>query len=292
MLSEHDRTPHRFRRRPKTARYRARVAMRPGGPGAELMNHLGASAALFTLRPGDLGLSSDLEQPSTLYHHADMQTIREAVASTFAGPVYYAVEVGEGEATERRGRLHVHIVAHRDDGPPHIRRNSERHKPVSDLRGLLEYLGKPPERYSPEAETDHKAAVILSDHRRAPQTRGFLRSASRTAWATAQHPEPNALSATFSLTNLPIAIWEGAYSLPVPKHGAHGRGPDLAPRLPSTGAVVRGLRGLQRLDRRAPRRPANTTAWKASGGPPALAPPSTGRAVQGKRTRKVPEITR
>lgn len=259
--------PSRFRQRPKTQTGRARRAFRRGAPGDRLMSSLGRHAYLFTLTPADVGLPEHLEQPSNLYQHAALETIFGALERTFSGPFYAVLEVGEGTASER-GRLHIHAVAHRDDGPPDLRRDSERHKPVTDARGLYRYLAKAPERYSLEAHLDLSSARTLSSTGRPPRTRRHYLGPSRLVWAGAQCTNDLTL-----LLNLPAwEFWQGAISPQREAYGAHVRGPDLAPRLPSTGAVVRGL---QRLDRRAPRRPTDSTAWKGSGAT-AQGPPPTG----------------
>jgi hypothetical protein len=196
----HDNTASRFRRRPKTARYRARTALEPGAPAHGLMAALGSSARLWTLTPAHLDLPDSYSDPASLYDAASMAHLRRAVALTFSGPLLYVFEVGRGDGSGR-GLLHVHLIAHRDDGPADVLRDSERCKTVYDAPGLLTYLNKPPESYSPDAETDALAARVLSSARRLPQTRGYLRSAARYAWlepAAAPERATNALSATFS----------------------------------------------------------------------------------------------
>lgn len=176
-------TPHRFRRRPKTARYRARSAM--SGPAARLFAALGGDAYLFTLSPADLGLSAAHTEAAALYDHSRMAELRAAVSGAFLGPLLYAVEVGAGTRSER-GHVHVHVIGHRDDGPRHIRRGCERCKPVHDPLGMLEYLHKPAEPYSVAAEIDYKAAQVMASGQRAPKTRGYLYGVSRLAWVEAQ----------------------------------------------------------------------------------------------------------
>ncbi len=279
MRSGSDDTPHRFRQRPKTARYRARVAMRPGGPGARLMNALGSSARFWTMRPRHLDLPDDLEAPELLCDKAAAAELFAALSEHFQGPLFGVLEVGEGSG-ERRGRLHLHAIAAGHDGPDEVRGTPERCKVINDAVGLFTYLNKPAERWSIGAEGDYRAARVMASGQRLPNTRRYLYGPERWAWLegnpigtkreSVRSPSKRRLSPPLQFDR-----WEGELTPPRATHGAHVRGPDLAPRRPTVGEVVRGLR-LQRLDRRAPRRLANTTAWKDSLGPPATAPPPTG----------------
>lgn len=268
--------PSRFRRRPKTQTGRARRAFRRGAPGDRLMSSLDRHAYLFTLTPADVGLPEHLEQPSNLYQHAALETIFGALERTFSGPFYAVLEVGEGTASER-GRLHIHAVAHRDDGPPDLRRDSERHKPVTDARGLYRYLAKAPERYSLEAHLDLSSARTLSSTGRPPRTRRHYLGPSRLAWA-----EANALYdlTLFSLESFPWEFWErGASASQLRAHGAIYRAVNLDRQLRARGGIYALLGRPQRRGEAAPRRLDHLSAWKASGGPPATAPPPTGAAA-------------
>lgn len=146
------------------------------------MSALGDSAYLFRLSPAELGLSLEREDPSSLYSPEAMEEIYRAVGERFSGPLYCVAEVGGGDLqTPGRGRLHLHVIAHREDGPRMIRRDTERCKPVTDPLGLYRYLAKPPERYSLEAEIDVDAARALSPTGKAPRTRRHFLGASRIA---------------------------------------------------------------------------------------------------------------
>ncbi len=151
------------------------------------MSALGSCAYLFTLTPTDLDLSDRLEHPSNLYDAA-LDELFDALERTFSGPCYAVAENGKGSAPGRRGRLHVHVIAHRADGPQHVRRDTERCKPVTDAPGLYRYLAKAPEPYSLEAHLDLSAARVTG---RPPRTRRHFLGPSRLAWA-----ELNALTQT------------------------------------------------------------------------------------------------
>jgi hypothetical protein len=78
--------------------------------------------------------------------------------------------------------LHVHAIAHRDDGPAHVPRDSQRCTPVYDVFGLYRYLAKPPESYSLEATLDAASARVLSQSGRLPNTRRHLITPERLVW--------------------------------------------------------------------------------------------------------------
>ncbi len=169
----------RFTRSSRKQTGRARRAFRENGPGHALMDALSSAAYMFTLTPADLD-SSLADDPSGLYDDR-VSALLAAVARSFRGPLYVAAEVGKGRPG-RRGRLHCHVIAHRDDGPAHIPRDSQRCQPVYDVFGLYRYLSKPPEQLSLEAQLDAAAGRVLSPSGRLPNTRRHLLSPERLAW--------------------------------------------------------------------------------------------------------------
>ncbi len=184
-LSLHDsceqRTPSRFKRTPKTQTGRARRALAPNGPGARLVSALGGHAYLFTLRPADIGLSDRYSAPSTLYSRA-LDDVFAALERTFSGPFYAVCEIGDGSNHER-GTLHIHVIGHRNDGPPNIPRGGERCKPIYNAFGAYRYLGKPAEQYSLEAHLDHAAARVVNPSGKSPRSRRHFLGTRRIAWA-------------------------------------------------------------------------------------------------------------
>jgi hypothetical protein len=156
------------------------------------MGALGSAARFFTVRPAELGLPAAYEAPETLYHHDRMSAIRRAIAETFSGPLYYAVEVG-GECGG--GRLHIHAVAHAA-ARGEISAVSEACKPIYDPVGLWAYLGKPPERWNMSAELEYRGVCALAPNGRAPKTRGHLYGSERLAWATHQRTAADASQCT------------------------------------------------------------------------------------------------
>ncbi len=177
------RRPNRFTRSEQVKTGRARRAFKEDGPGHALMDALGDAAYFFTLTPADLDESLS-DDPGGLYVDT-VSDLLAAVAVAFSGPVYAVAEVGKG-GPGRRGRLHVHCIAHREDGPQHIKRNTERCKAVYDIFGLYRYLHKPPEAYSLAAELDAAAAGVMRPSRRLPNTRRHLITPERLAWAASQ----------------------------------------------------------------------------------------------------------
>lgn len=177
----------RFVRSARKQTGRARRAFSQNtAPGCKLMNALGSAAYMFSLSTADLNenLSDD---PSGLYGDT-VSALLAAVARAFHGPAYAVAEVGKGSAPGRRGRLHCHVIAHRDDGPAHVRRGTARCQPVYDVLGLYKYLAKPPEPYNLAAELDATAARVMRPSGRLPNTRRHLLSADRLEWAVAQCP--------------------------------------------------------------------------------------------------------
>ncbi len=159
---------------------RARRAFRENGPGHKLMDALGPAAYFFTLTPTDLDPSLS-DDPSGLYGDT-VSDLLAAVARAFRGPVYAVAEVGKG-SPGRRGRLHVHCVAHRDDGPATIKRDTACCQEVYDVLGIYRYLSKPPEPYSLEAELDAAAARVMSPSGRLPNSRRHFLGPERLEWS-------------------------------------------------------------------------------------------------------------
>lgn len=159
--------PNRFRRSPKHQTSRARRAFKPDGPGTRLAAGLGANGYLFTITPADVCalVTSDA---SNLYGPDNLQAFHDAIARAFRGQFYAVAEVGEGSAG-RRGELHAHVYAHRDDGPAHIPRDTQRCKWVYDAYRLYFYLFKNPEPRNRAAEMDYAEARAL--YGSAPRTR-------------------------------------------------------------------------------------------------------------------------
>jgi hypothetical protein len=143
------------------------------------MNALGSAAHLFTLTPADIGLPASYSDPSVLYDGVRLGHVFKALEKAFSGPFFAVAEVGDGSNHER-GRLHTHVIGHRNDGPPHIPRNSQRCKPVYDAPGSYRYLGKAPEKWSLEAQLDFNAAKVVSG--KPPHTRRHFLGPRRLAW--------------------------------------------------------------------------------------------------------------
>ncbi len=172
-----DSTPSRFKHKPKTQTGRSRRAFKLDGPGTRLMVALSSNAYVFRLRLSDFCDLSD--HPSGLYLD-HLNNMFKALERTFSGPIYAVAEVGQGDfKTSGRGRLHIHVIAHKDDGPQHIPRDTERCKRVYDAPGLYRYLAKEPEHWSLEAELDHAATCVLSSTGKPPRTRRHFLASHR-----------------------------------------------------------------------------------------------------------------
>ncbi len=172
--------PFRFQNHPKTQTARARRAFKHGAHGARLKAALGEREYLFTLTVRDLDPNIS-DHPDGLHDPAVVNALFEAAAEKFCGPFYMTLEVGRGDISGR-GRLHPHVIAHRDDGPPHIRRESQRCKWVYDALNLYRYLNKhePPTR---EAQISYTAALVRNPTGRAPKVRRPFLFPNRVAYA-------------------------------------------------------------------------------------------------------------
>ncbi len=81
----------------------------------------------FTLTAKDLGIHEKFSYPSGLYDEDIILIWREALQEAFKGCFYFALEVGKGDyKAPERGRIHVHVIADRDDGPQHLERDTKK----------------------------------------------------------------------------------------------------------------------------------------------------------------------
>ncbi len=168
--------PSRFRRSPRAEKRRAKRAHVRRGPGADLMLALerGTFAYLFTLSLRDLGLTISDDRRGRFTPKV-VEAIHAAVARMFNGPYYAVIEPGE------HGRLHVHVIAHRFDGPPDLERDTVRCRWVYDAPGLYAYLNKA-DPYSPDDEAEYLAARTLSPTGRTPRLRRHRLDSERLMW--------------------------------------------------------------------------------------------------------------
>ncbi len=175
-MPRHSATPSRFRRR-KTSHLRWRARRALSGPVGRLEEAAGENLYVVRLTPADVGLPPELAHPTGGYTPEVIAFWIKALGREFRGAFYAAFEVGQGDyKASGRGSLHPHVVAHRDDIPKHIRRDTRRCEPAYDLEGLLVYLHKPAESWNLEAETDYRAARRAG---KLPRTRVSRCSAKR-----------------------------------------------------------------------------------------------------------------
>jgi len=180
-MSGRDALPSRFRHAPKTQTSRSRRAFKPDGPGARVMAELGPYAYVSRLKMSDLDPSIS-DDPSGLYDHGVIAAAAAAAGRHYQGPFFIAFEVGHGNVYALDpGRLHAHVIAHRNDGPQHIPRDTERCKWVYDAPGLYRYLHKH-DPFNLEALIDYTSACVLSPTGKTPRTRRHFFSAERSAW--------------------------------------------------------------------------------------------------------------
>ncbi len=89
----------------------------------------------YTLHAGHLGLPPECADPANFYCHKNVDRWKAAIRASFASPLHWKLELAE--------RIHVHITADRDAGPPHLPQGGELVKPIYDYEGWLFYIAKP-----------------------------------------------------------------------------------------------------------------------------------------------------
>lgn len=155
------------------------------------MKALGEHAALFTLTIADL-IPNVSDHPDGLDDPATVEALFAAASKLFQGPFFMVFEEGRGDyRTPGRGRLHVHTIAHHDDGPTHFPRTGESCKPVYDAVKLYTYLHKN-RPYTLEGLSSYTASRVL--YGKPPRTRRHFLGPSRLAWVAAHCT--NGLTAT------------------------------------------------------------------------------------------------
>lgn len=176
------------------------------------MKALGENAYFGSLTVQDFRLADAYAEPEALYDPQAVDEIFKAVARAIPdSPMFVVLEVGGGDCRQAgRGKLGLHIIAHKDSFPAHIPRDSERCKKIYDPEGLYFYLHKAPEPWSLAAEIDYTASRALSPKGRPPKTRRHYLGPSRLAWADLNSTkEPNALPASPSAPD-PIPVLDPA----------------------------------------------------------------------------------
>lgn len=183
-------TPGRFTRSGRRARFKAKSLM----ASSAVMKLTKAADSLFlhTLSAKDLGVKPELSSAASLYYNPAVLVWRSAIGATFRGCCFYCLEVSKGQGDRKRGVVHCHAIAARNDGLGSKFAETAKLKPVYDLQGLLTYLSKPSEPYSFGASLDWQVSRLMSKGGQAPKTRGWLISKKRQAW-NRQNPIDNYL---------------------------------------------------------------------------------------------------
>ena len=96
----------------------------------------------YTLHTHHLGLPPELGEVDCLYDHKSVKRWLTALKTQIKPPFRWKLEFAE--------RVHVHVIAERDAGPPQIRRDGQVIKPAKDYDGLIEYLSKPSAPWTPK----------------------------------------------------------------------------------------------------------------------------------------------
>lgn len=89
----------------------------------------------YTLHASHLGLPPECSDPANFYTKANRDHWHAAVKAAFASPLHWKLELAE--------RVHVHVIADKDAGLPHLKRGGEVIKPITNYEGWLYYIAKP-----------------------------------------------------------------------------------------------------------------------------------------------------
>ena len=124
----------------------------------------------YSLRAEHLGLEETLMAAEGYYRREVVYKWREAVRAQLVPPLWWRLELGNS--------VHIHVIASRDAGLMHIRRDGEVIKPIYDPEGLLMYLMKPPE------YTVRNLALWLEARKRGrlPRTSGTIGVPNSRIW--------------------------------------------------------------------------------------------------------------
>lgn len=201
-----DHAPDHFSTSTRKRRDKARRALQPGSWGARLLGSIEASSG-FSLHAEHLGLPAEAADPERLYLAVNVSLWLQAIRRHFKGPLYWRLELGEG-------RIHVHIVAAYDDGPPGLPRGGELVKPLHDPEGWIAYISKPNAAY-----TGANLGRYLKARRRGrlPRLSGIVGIPSRRVWGCEA-----------DRSGLRVSL------LPGPQNAPTDRSPITAPALPVT----------------------------------------------------------
>lgn len=89
----------------------------------------------YSLHAEHLGLPPRCADPTNFYCRENVALWKAAIDAAFTKPLHWKLELGE--------RVHVHLIADREAGLPHLPRGGELVKSIYDLEGWLFYLAKP-----------------------------------------------------------------------------------------------------------------------------------------------------
>lgn len=167
-----DHPPDAFSDSPRRRRMRAARALAPGGWAERLLGSIEAPHG-YSLHSGHLQLPDEAADPERLNDPANVALWGSAIRRELRGPLYYKLELGEGE------RVHCHVIAAHDAGLLQLPRDGKVIQPLHDPPGWIAYLMKPP---APYTGTNLGRWMIARRRGRLPRLSGIIGVPSRRVW--------------------------------------------------------------------------------------------------------------
>lgn len=133
-----DELPPEFVDSSKRINSQANRAFADDGPATALFAKL-SNPYLFTVHGDKLGIAERYRHARCIRSKKALAVWRDALKETFTGCYLFKFEVAL-ESDE----LHVHLIADEQAGLPELVRGSKACKPVTNKKGIIRYLNKPP----------------------------------------------------------------------------------------------------------------------------------------------------
>lgn len=151
----------------------ALTALNDGDGWASQLAAAAPDLHLYSLHARHLGLPPEAADPARFLTHDGSALWRRSIRTQLGGPLYWKLELGDAGT-------HAHVLTAGDAGLSELPHGGEVVKPVTDLFGVLCYLGKPKMRYTAE----HLALRLEAERRgRLPKLSGPMRLPRRRVWS-------------------------------------------------------------------------------------------------------------
>ncbi len=148
-------------------------AFAPDGPATALFAKL-ADSYLFTVYGAALGVPERYRHARCIRSKKALSVWRDALKKHFAGCYLFKFEVGLDD-----DELHVHVVADKQAGLSELVRGSEQCKPVTDKKGVIRYLKKPPVYATKKRHKEYLRAKKRVGDGKLPEVSGYERLPSK-----------------------------------------------------------------------------------------------------------------